>query len=100
MKSGHVSEKAVPCRECQERIRFISTPKGKQLPINAEAVDATVPKVGDKVVNMKGEVVVVRETFARSGGKVWIPHWATCTAPNKFRKSERTKDETTRTARA
>lgn len=77
------------CRGCGARIMFLRTPAEKWLPVNPELVSSDDLDDGDKLVTEAGNIVTV-------GGKKpdgygidgYVPHWATCTDPNRFRKGK------------
>lgn len=57
----------VPCRKCHVEMKFIKTPSGKFMPVNAKPI---------KVVTEDGKVI-----------SAYTPHWGNCTAPDHFRKN-------------
>jgi hypothetical protein len=61
---------ATRCRSCRAPIRFLPTPAGKSLPVDAEPEKRVV-------VNRHGQAVMW-DTFT--------PHWATCAAAAEHRK--------------
>lgn len=79
---GHVSETTIPCKECRRPIRFVKTSAGKWLPVDPAFIESAT--VGDKVVTKAGVVVTVESADKPLAG--FVPHWATCSAPEKFRK--------------
>ena len=77
------------CRECIQPIIWLVTNAGKKMPVNMTPVYIVIGEGKDKFV-MNGDVVSGR--IAKSGEKskkAFIPHWATCTAPEKFRPKEK-----------
>lgn len=54
------------CRKCNTDIKFIKTEKGKNMPVDSRLVT---------IVTEDGKVV-----------KGYIPHWATCSDPDYFRR--------------
>lgn len=76
------------CRECIQYIKFIALNNGRKMPVNADMVDVATSEGTDKFI-LNGEVITGR--LAKPGErakKAYVPHWATCTAPDKFRKKE------------
>lgn len=60
----------VPCRYCPAKIRWVSTVKGKRMPVETEA-QAFLMTDGE------GRFKVVRG---------WAPHWPNCPGAKKARK--------------
>ena len=74
------------CRECIQAITWITTNTGRKMPVNMEPVYIVTFEGKDKFV-LNGDIVPGR--LAKPGEKsrkAFVPHWATCTAPNKFRR--------------
>lgn len=77
------------CRACGAPIIWIKTPAGKSMPCNAGGVFYWQKDGGkSRVVTANGEVVscVLSGDTGEATGIGYIPHWATCKAPEKFRK--------------
>lgn len=79
---NHAPDQSIECQECKKPIKFITTKKGKLMPVDAEMKVAKEP-------SDKGTFFLVNGT-TRIGIDVgqcyYVPHWGTCTNPNKFRK--------------
>ena len=56
------------CKGCGVYIEWIRTKKGKNMPVEPDPIN---------IITEEGETI---EGF--------IPHWATCSSPNQFRKNE------------
>jgi len=78
-----VGEKIIRCRKCGGEILFITTPKGHKMPVDAVQPSANNSKL--RVVRKDGTVA----TGYTVGDEALVSHWATCTAPDEFRKRER-----------
>jgi hypothetical protein len=71
-------------RGVRKAIKFITTEKGKLMPVDAEM------HVAKEELN-KGKFFLVNghfQTGINPGQCYYNPHWSTCTNPNKFRKGE------------
>lgn len=78
------------CRECIQPIIWLTTNAGKKMPVNMTPVGIVVGEGKDKFV-MNGNVVSGRlAKLGEKGQRAFVPHWATCTAPEKFRDKEKT----------
>lgn len=84
-----MSMRVTACRSCGDPIVWIKTKAGKSMPCNALPIRYRAKPGGDtKIVTEAGDVVCC-EAFAdpaEATGWGYIPHWATCNAPEKFRK--------------
>lgn len=58
------------CPACGEMIGFITTTKGAQMPINADKKVTVITLFGETVTG-------------------FIPHWATCSEADRFRKKKK-----------
>jgi hypothetical protein len=92
----------VACRSCAAPIRFIETPSGKHMPVDAEMVKTFIVSdpPGDlhalpaaarvSLVTEHGEVRKGYEVSAIYPGAVtiegFVPHWSTCTDPKAHRR--------------
>lgn len=65
------------CKECGKAIKFLPTAGGKLMPVDCEPTKGVV-------MTRKGEGTPVAQVL-----DVWTPHWATCTAPDKFRRRDK-----------
>ena len=77
------------CRSCGAPIVWIKTPAGKMMLCNVQPIRYRTKPGGDtKVVTEAGAVVSceVCEDPTAATGWGYIPHWATCNAPDSFRK--------------
>lgn len=61
--------KTKKCPACGERIGFVTTIKGAQMPVN--------PNKKITIITLLGQTVTG-----------FIPHWSTCSGADKFRKKE------------
>lgn len=82
---------AIKCKSCGAPIIFISTLKNKKMPCDAEAVhfvaditsrDSYITTSG---IPVRGKIVTPDTPHAIDG---YVPHWATCNNPDKFREKE------------
>ena len=75
------------CRACGAAVNFIMTPAGKWMITNTAQLSSADVKLGSRLVLEDGSVVTVsskpREGYEQHG---YIPHWATCSEPERFRK--------------
>ena len=72
------------CKTCGAEIKWIRTKSGKNMPVDAEKVKF-VPGGKNIVVTENGETV--RAKISEYGTETgYIPHWATCTDPNRHRR--------------
>lgn len=79
------------CRACGERIIWIKTTHGKNMPCNASAVVYWDTKKGSHtIVTQNGETIAKaeldRDIADKATGLGYIPHWATCPAADRFKK--------------
>lgn len=80
------------CKACGNPIMFVRTPRGHHLPVDPEPVLVVRRGPGTAViVNGQGEVIRGYMVDAppdpaegRHAGRV--PHWATCSDPDRFRR--------------
>lgn len=78
-----IARKEIPCRKCGKPIVFVLTPKGHKMPCDPEPqlFENDEPKtvlVLDDGVSQHG---------VKKGDLGFIPHWATCSEPDSFRRS-------------
>lgn len=59
------------CKKCKAKIRWLKTKNGKWMPVDIDLIT---------IITMSGETI-----------KGYIPHWATCSSPDYFRKNEKLK---------
>lgn len=86
-----MSIKVTACRSCGAPIVFIKTKAGKSMPCNAAPIPYRAKAGGDlKIVTEEGDVVCCERLTDKTKGSGWgyVPHWATCNAPDSFRKKE------------
>ena len=77
------------CKKCGKKIFFVTTSSGKPMPCDPEEVLYWEdPRGRNRVVLPNGEVVACRLTGdeQKATGIGYIPHWATCTHADEFRK--------------
>lgn len=78
-----------PCKACGAQIIWIRSTAGRAIPCNFYPVYYKQSRYSNtKVVLRNGEVItaeIVRD-YANAEGYGYIPHWSTCTNPDKFRK--------------
>jgi hypothetical protein len=73
------------CKACGEEILFLRTPAGKFLPVDADSFGPHQITKGVTIVTEAGSVI-------RGGALItgtvygYVPHWATCSHPDQFRK--------------
>lgn len=73
------------CRACGKEIIFIETENGKKMPVDAEKT--TIVRQNGKVETGPELKVIVNENGEMVAG--YVPHWSTCTEPDKFRKGDK-----------
>lgn len=73
------------CRKCPAEIIFAKTPAGAWMPVDAEPnPDGNLAECGR---NDDGVLLVAPvDLFTPAGARRRMPHWATCTSPEEFRK--------------
>lgn len=77
------------CKGCGQEIIWIMSPAGKVIPCDPEPVIYwQKPKAKGKVVTKNGMVISCdfEGDMAKSTGIGYVPHWATCTEPERFRR--------------
>lgn len=77
------------CKACGASIEFISTPTGKKLPVDAFPVNYIPGKGHGKFVDKDGIVhsgTQVGDSCEYGYFIGHVPHWATCTQADKFRR--------------
>lgn len=79
---------ASTCKACGKPLVWIQTPKGKWIPCDEGLVPYKQDSDGtDVVVSQDGEAIRCRLKFeGLPTGMARVPHWATCTSPDRFRK--------------
>lgn len=81
-----------PCKACGAQIIWIKTPAGRAIPCNFNPVYYKRTRHGNtKVVLPNGEVITaeIARGYEDAEGYGYIPHWSTCTNPDKFRKERK-----------
>ena len=76
-----------PCKACGEPMRFLRTPAGKFLPVDAESFGTHHLGPGMTVVTEAGEVLRGSPATSVTSVQGYTPHWATCTHPDLFRRA-------------
>lgn len=68
------------CRRCGDRILWVKTKAGKNMPVNPELIDyKAVPGGKERIVTPEGEVVSGERCRAEEAeGCGYISHFATC----------------------
>ena len=78
------------CRSCGAPIVWIKTRAGKSMPCDAKPVNYRIsPEGSTKLVTPAGDVVGCVEVVPYPADDTemgYTPHWATCNAPDSFRK--------------
>lgn len=70
------------CRKCGARIMWIRTKSGKNMPVNPELIDYTIPadRTGkERIVTQEGDVIAAERSKGKPDGFGYISHFATCT---------------------
>lgn len=81
-----IKSNPTPCRGCAAPIRWLMTPKGKRMPVDAEPV-----KYEDHIMELLvfEDGTVTRATVynsLRGTGNFYTAHWATCPCAGTFRR--------------
>ena len=80
------------CKACGRDIIWIMSPAGKAIPCDPVAVPyRKAEKAKEKIVTLNGEVVscVYDDDIEHAPQALgFIPHWATCTEPERFRRKK------------
>jgi hypothetical protein len=77
------------CKSCGAEIVFIKSKSGGFIPCDAKTVPYWSGKEGKgKIVTFDGEVVSceLKGDYGKETGHGHMPHWATCNAPDMFRR--------------
>ena len=80
------------CKSCGKEIVWIKTIAGKAMPCDAAPQYYRQRPGGKrKIVTPNGEVLSceILENPEQATGVGYTPHWATCSAPNRFRRGVR-----------
>lgn len=75
------------CRGCGLPIRWIKTPAGKYMPVDAEPVAYWLREgASERIVLRNGRVILAATDgpIAQSDGSGYRPHWGSCPKRNKF----------------
>lgn len=75
------------CKGCGREIRWIKTPSGKSMPVDAEAVSFTPAGGPETFVTELGKVVRGRRD-SEGYDLGYISHFATCPAAKHFRRRD------------
>lgn len=73
------------CRKCGAEIKFIKTPGGKWLPVDAKPVYYSLIGKKDRVVTDDGRVIACTVVDTVTDCMGYVPHWATCEFADEFR---------------
>ena len=73
------------CRKCGAEIKFIKTPGGKWLPVDAKPVYYSLIGKKDRVVTKDGRVIACTVVDTVTDCMGYVPHWATCEFASEFR---------------
>lgn len=76
------------CKACGKPIIFIKTLQGKNMPCDAATVYFVANIKGEEnFITMSGVPIKGRRVMPGTANSVsgYVPHWATCTEPDKFR---------------
>lgn len=73
------------CKACGKKIAFIETEKGKKMPVDAEKT--TIVRQNGEVQTGPELKLIVNEHGEMVAG--YVPHWSTCSSPDKFRKGDK-----------
>lgn len=82
------------CKACKAEIEFLKMPNGKKMPVDAQPVPYWCPAIGSVTtvvleVPGHGRMVVGGKDGYPPIFKVYAPHWATCSDPDRFRKGKK-----------
>ena len=83
------------CRGCGAEIVWIKTPSGKSMPCDATPVYYKIKADGkEKIITPNGVVISceIISTPYDAAGIGYVPHWSTCTTPDKFRNKKPNKE--------
>lgn len=80
---NHNPEESIPCQACRKPIKFITTKAGKLMPVDAKMEVAKEEKDKGTFFLVSGTT----QTGIKAGQCYYVPHWSTCTNPDKFRKA-------------
>ncbi len=79
------------CKACGRYIIFVMSPSGKAIPCDPDPVNYwRRMKAKGKAVTRNGEVVSCdfEGDLEKCTGIGFVPHWATCTEPDRFRRKK------------
>ena len=83
------------CKACGASIVWIRTLAGKTMPCDAVPIPYKATKCGDskaeKLVDDRGIIISGERvnTPDEATGAAYMPHWATCSAPDRFRRAKK-----------
>ena len=80
----------VKCRRCGRVIRFVTTPKGKQMPVDGFSVDVIPWLRGSVFYQENGEPLRAYRVDPGTPGSVKAlePHWYSCPAADELRRNK------------
>lgn len=90
----------VRCKDCGARLRFVHTPAGKKMPVEARPVYCLIdPRGSAWLVRGNGRLVrgEVLDKPVQEAEAAYVPHWAVCPAGPRY-KAKREQAERTRKA--
>ena len=83
------------CQACSAEIVWIQTPAGRSMPCDAGLIaykrtEGENPKA-EKLVESNGVLIYGERVNNpdKADGFAYMPHWATCSAPDRFRRSKK-----------
>ena len=84
---------ASTCRACGKPLFWVQTKNGKYLPCDEGLTGYRKDQKGhDVLIGQDGSTIRCRLQFeGEPDGYARIPHWATCSSPDKFRKDRKKK---------
>jgi len=81
----------VKCKFCNAPIRWITTVKGKKMPVDGDSRPYWLkPKGSKRIVTAHGEVFSCEyEGEGKESGHGWVPHYASCPRNKQLKKGQR-----------
>ncbi len=76
------------CRSCGQKIDWIKTERGKNMPVDPDYLHWNDAEDGDVIIDASGHVLTVNSKLSRPNVKGRMSHFATCPQADRWRKSK------------
>ena len=74
------------CRSCGQQVEWVTTTKGKKMPVDPEVVEYEDAEKGTVLVTEGGNVITVNEFQRMPNVRGRISHFATCPQADQWRR--------------